>query len=80
MSWAALSYTAITEIGGDRAGAAIGIQQTILSFGSLAAPIVFAFVVDGAGWTAAFATAGVIALGGIVVIRRYRFEAVGARV
>ncbi len=78
MSWAALSYTAVAEIGGERAGAAIGIQQTVLSFGSLSAPIVFAFVVADAGWSAAFAVAGAIALGGIVVIRRFRFTAVSA--
>jgi sugar phosphate permease len=78
MSWAALSYTAVAELGGDRAGTAIGIQQTILSLGSLTAPIAFALIVDGAGWSTAFAAAGAIALAGILVIRQFRYEVLPA--
>jgi sugar phosphate permease len=72
IGWNALSYTAAAELGGERAGAALGIQQTALSTGAVTAPVLFAVAVDAIGWSAAFALAGLVALAGIVTIRGLR--------
>lgn len=58
LSWNGLSFTATAELAGrGRSGAAIGLQQTLLSTGAAIAPIAFAAVVGAASWRAAFAVA-----------------------
>jgi sugar phosphate permease len=55
LSWNGLSYTAAAEAAGRaRSGAAIGLQQTFLSAGSIAAPIAFAALVHHSSWRAGF--------------------------
>jgi len=72
LGWNALSYTAAAELGGDQAGAALGIQQTALSVGAVTAPLMFAVAIAALGWSAAFAFAGLAAVAGIVTIRGLR--------
>jgi sugar phosphate permease len=70
LSWNGLSFTAAAEIAGTRAaGAAIGLQQTVLGVGSIVAPIGFAALVDGASWRVAFLAAAVFPLAGSLVLR-----------
>jgi sugar phosphate permease len=58
MSWNGLSFTAAAELAGRaRSGAAIGLQQTWLSAGSIVAPIAFAALVHTWSWRVAFAVA-----------------------
>jgi MFS family permease len=58
MSWNGLSFTAAAELAGRaRSGAAIGLQQTWLSAGSIVAPIAFAAIVHTWSWRVAFAVA-----------------------
>ena len=55
LSWNGLSYTAAAEAAGRaRSGAAIGLQQTFLSVGSIVAPIAFAAVVHHTSWRLGF--------------------------
>jgi MFS family permease len=70
LSWNGLAFTAAAEIAGSKAaGAAIGLQQTVLGIGAIAAPIGFVSVVSAASWRVAFLTAGVFPLLGWVVLR-----------
>jgi MFS family permease len=70
LSWNGLSFTAAAEIAGSKAaGAAIGLQQTVLGIGGIVAPIGFASVVSAASWRVAFLTAGVFPLLGWAVLR-----------
>jgi fucose permease len=65
MCWNGLSFTAVAELAGRRrSGAALGVQQTMLSLGCAVMPVVFAFVVDAASWRAAFALLAVLPLVG----------------
>jgi nitrate/nitrite transporter NarK len=65
MAWNGLSFTAAVELAGPvRAGAAIGVQQTVLGIGGVVAPLVFAATVDRASWTAAFGIAALVPLAG----------------
>jgi sugar phosphate permease len=58
LSWNGLSFTAAAELAGrTRSGAAIGLQQTWLSAGSIVAPITFAAIVHAWSWRVAFAVA-----------------------
>jgi sugar phosphate permease len=55
LSWNGLSYTAAAEAAGRaRSGAAIGLQQTFLSAGSIVAPIAFAALVHHTSWRLGF--------------------------
>jgi sugar phosphate permease len=70
LSWNGLSFTAAAELGGPaRAGAALGLQQTALGVASVAAPVLFAVLVDATSWTAGFALAAAAALLGTAVVR-----------
>jgi nitrate/nitrite transporter NarK len=61
MCWNGLSFTAVAELAGRRrSGAALGVQQTMLSLGGAVMPLVFAFVVDAASWRLAFALVAVL--------------------
>jgi sugar phosphate permease len=70
LSWNGLSFVAAAEIAGARAsGAAIGLQQTILGVGGIAAPIAIAALVAAASWRLAFLVAGLFPLLGWAAIR-----------
>ena len=69
MAWNGLSFTIAAELGGRRSGAAIGLQQTVLSAIGVAAPVAFAAVVSGTSWTIAFALAAVFPLAGVWLLR-----------
>jgi sugar phosphate permease len=69
LSWNGLSFTAAAEAAGRaRSGAAIGLQQTFLSAGSIAAPIAFAAVVHQGSWRLAFACAALSPLVGYALL------------
>jgi sugar phosphate permease len=75
LSWNGLSYTAAAEAAGRaRSGAAIGLQQTFLSVGSIVAPIVFAAVVHHSSWRLGFWLAAASPLVGYAVLRPLREE------
>jgi len=69
LSWNGLSFTAAAESAGRaRSGAAIGLQQTFLSAGSIVAPIGFAGLVHHGSWRIAFAAAAASPLVGYVLL------------
>jgi sugar phosphate permease len=69
MAWNGLSFTAAAETAGRaRSGAAIGLQQTFLSAGSLVAPIAFAAAIHNASWRTAFVLAAVSPLIGYALL------------
>jgi sugar phosphate permease len=69
LAWNGLAFTAAAEAAGRaRSGAAIGLQQTFLSVGSLAAPIGFAAAVHHYSWRAAFVLAAASPLVGYVLL------------
>jgi sugar phosphate permease len=69
LSWNGLSYTAAAEAAGrTRSGAAIGLQQTFLSAGSIVAPIAFAAVVHHTSWRLGFWLAAASPLVGYAVL------------
>jgi MFS family permease len=58
--WNGLSYAAVAELAGPgRAGAALGLQQTVLGIMGAVTPIAFAASVSLTSWTYAFALLGV---------------------
>ena len=69
LSWNGLSFTAAAEAAGRaRSGAAIGLQQTFLSAGSIVAPIGFAAVVYQGSWRLAFGLAALSPLAGYALL------------
>jgi sugar phosphate permease len=73
LSWNGLSYTAAAEAAGRaRSGAAIGLQQTFLSAGSIVAPITFAAVVHHTSWRLGFWLAAASPLVGYAVLSPLR--------
>jgi hypothetical protein len=73
MGWNGLAFTTAAELAGaGRSGAAIGFQQTVLSGIGVIAPVVFAATVSALSWTAAFALAAVVPLGGWLVLGALR--------
>jgi sugar phosphate permease len=73
MAWNGLSFTAAAELAGPvRSGAAIGVQQTVLSLSGVAAPVLFAACVAQASWPLAFVVAGIFPLAGWAVLRPLR--------
>lgn len=70
MSWNGLSFAAAGEIAGlQRAGAAMGLQNTALYVAGAAVPASFGFVVGALGWAGALVTLSVLALAGWSVLR-----------
>jgi len=70
LAWNGLSFTATAEIAGrSRAGAAIGLQQSFLAAGSIAAPLAFSAVVHATSWRLAFALAAFSPLVGYALLR-----------
>jgi sugar phosphate permease len=85
-SWNGLSLTAATEMSGrERAGSAIGVQNTVLNLAAAGAPVAFAAVVVATSWPAAWAllaacqVAGVTVLAPLVAEERVRNHARRAR-
>lgn len=70
MAWNGLSFTLAAELGGRRSGAAIGLQQTVLSVSGVGAPVAFAVLVSSTSWQAAFAVAALFPLVGLLLLRR----------
>jgi MFS family permease len=70
MAWNGLSFTLAAELGGRRSGAAIGLQQTVLSLSGIGAPVAFAALVSWTSWQAAFAVAALFPLAGLLLLRR----------
>jgi sugar phosphate permease len=69
LAWNGLSFTATAEIAGRRrAGAAIGLQQSFLAAGSIAAPIAFSAIVHATSWRLAFVLAAASPLVGYAVL------------
>jgi sugar phosphate permease len=65
MAWNGLSFTAAAELAGPvRSGAAIGVQQTVLSLSGVAAPVLFAASVAQTSWALAFLLAAAFPLAG----------------
>jgi MFS family permease len=70
MAWNGLSFTIAAELGGRRSGAAIGLQQTVLSASGVGAPVAFAALVSWTSWQAAFAVAALFPLAGRLLLQR----------
>ncbi len=69
LSWNGLSFTAAAETAGRaRSGAALGLQQTFLSGGSIVGPIAFGALVHYASWRLSFALAAVSPLVGYALL------------
>ena len=69
LSWNGLSFTAAAETAGRaRSGAALGLQQTFLSGGSIVGPIAFGTLVHHGSWRFAFAAAAISPLVGYAVL------------
>jgi sugar phosphate permease len=68
-SWNALSFTAAAEMSGrERAGTAIGVQNTIMNLAGVVAPVAFAAVVVATSWPAAWALLVASQLLGVLVL------------
>jgi MFS family permease len=71
MSWNGLSFTAAAELaGGARAGAAIGIQQTVINSTAAVLPPLFGVLVGATGWTVGFALVALGPLAGFFALKR----------
>jgi MFS family permease len=70
MAWNGLSFTIAAELGGRRSGAAIGLQQTVLSASGVGAPVAFAALVSWTSWQAAFAVAALFPVAGVMLLRQ----------
>jgi sugar phosphate permease len=70
MAWNGLSFTIAAELGGRRSGAAIGLQQTVLSASGVGAPVAFAALVSWTSWQSAFAVSALFPVLGIWLLRQ----------
>ena len=69
LAWNGLAFTATAETAGRaRSGAALGLQQTFLSAGSIVAPIAFAAIVHHGSWRLGFALAAASPLVGYAIL------------
>ena len=70
-AWNGLAFVAAAELSGTRrSGAAIGFQQTALSFTAVVTPPLFAAIVAASSWRAAFAVFAFLPLAGWVLLGR----------
>lgn len=70
MSWNGLSFTAAAEMSGrDRAGTAIGLQNTILTLAGVVAPVTVGATVTLLSWPAAYGMLAVSQIAGWLVLR-----------
>ena len=73
MAWNGVAFTAVAELAGRaRAGAALSVQQTVLSLVAVATPLAFAAVVSAGSWTLAYGLAALFPLAGWVALRPLR--------
>jgi len=71
MAWNGLAFTAVAELAGAaRSGAAIGLQQTVLSAAGMIGPLVFAETVAVGSWAFAFLVAAMLPVIGWHALRR----------
>ncbi len=79
-SWNGLSLTAATEMSGrERAGTAIGVQNTILNGAGAIAPVAFASIVVATSWPTAWALLALSQLAGVAVLAPLVTEERGRR-
>ncbi len=70
MTWNGLAFAAVAELAGRaRTGAALGLQQTVLSLVGVGAPIAFAGAVSGGSWNLAFWLIVLFPFAGWLVLR-----------
>jgi sugar phosphate permease len=70
MAWNGVAFAAVAELAGRaRSGAALGVQQTVLSLAGVAAPVAFAAVVSAGTWRLAFGLGALFPLAGWWVLR-----------
>lgn len=73
MSWNGLAVTAAVETAGPRqSGAALGVQQALLSVAVAVTPFAFAPLVESTSWRAGFLVAAALPLVAVVVLRPLR--------
>jgi MFS family permease len=73
MAWNGVAFAAVAELAGRaRSGAALGVQQTVLSFAGVAAPLAFAAVVSAGSWRLAYGLAALFPLAGWAALRPLR--------
>ena len=72
MAWNGVAFAAVAELAGRaRSGAALGVQQTVLSLGGVGAPLAFAAVVSATSWSLAYGLAAAFPLLGWLVLRAF---------
>jgi predicted MFS family arabinose efflux permease len=70
MAWNGVAFAAVAELAGRaRSGAALGVQQTVLSLVGVGTPLAFAAVVSAGSWSLAYGLAAVFPLAGWLVLR-----------
>ncbi len=70
MTWNGLAFAAVAELAGRaRSGAALGLQQTVLSLAGVGAPVAFAAVVSAGSWSLAFWLIVLFPFAGWLVLR-----------
>ncbi|MDX6532962.1 MAG: hypothetical protein QOF68_706, partial [Gaiellales bacterium] len=80
ISWNALSFTATAELAGsNRAGAALGLQQTSLALFAAVTPVAFAALVSATSWRGGFAACAVAPQVGTLILVPLREELRAAR-
>ena len=73
MAWNGVAFAAVAELAGRaRSGAALSVQQTVLSVGGVTAPLAFAAVVTAGSWSLAYGLAALFPLGGWLLLRALR--------
>jgi len=73
MAWNGVAFAAVAELAGRaKSGAALGVQQTVLSLGGVGAPLAFAAVVSAFSWSLAYGLAAVFPLVGWLVLRSFQ--------
>ena len=73
MAWNGLAFTAVAELAGRaRSGAALSVQQTVLSVVAVGTPIAFAAVVSVGSWTLAYGAVALFPLAGWMALRPLR--------
>ena len=73
MAWNGVAFAAVAELAGRaRSGAALSVQQTVLSVAGVAAPLGFAAVVTAGSWSLAYGLAAAFPIAGWLVLRTMR--------
>jgi sugar phosphate permease len=73
MAWNGVAFAAVAELAGRaRSGAALGVQQSVLSLAGVAVPLAFAAVVSAGSWRLAYGLAALFPLAGWWVLRSLR--------